>query len=283
MHSLLAQAVLLGVVQGLTEFLPVSSSGHLALAQQLIPGFSQPGVLLDVSLHVGTLAAAVVYFRRELIEIASLVGPLVSRRGLSGPELTDEDRAARRLLIGILIATVPTGLIGLFLEKRVEWLIGSAVGVGICLIITGAVLIAGELAGRRRYETPGHPGGLSSLVIGVAQGIAVLPGISRSGATISAARALGVGREEAARFSFLASLPAVAGAALLSAVKDMDAIRGFAGQEALAYIAGPLVAAVVGYAAIGIVMRFMRRGSLMWFSAWCFVVGMVSVAVGVLR
>jgi undecaprenyl-diphosphatase len=258
--------------------LPVSSSGHLALAQQLIPGFSQPGVLLDVSLHVGTLAAAMAFFRRELIEILRMAGAMAGRR-----ELTDEDRAARRLLIGILIATVPTGLIGLFLEKRVEWLIGSAVGVGICLIITGAVLIAGELAGRRRYETPGHPGGLSSLVIGVAQGIAVLPGISRSGATISAARALGVGREEAARFSFLASLPAVAGAALLSAVKDMDAIRGFAGQEALAYIAGPLVAAVVGYAAIGIVMRFMRRGSLMWFSAWCFVVGMVSVAVGVLR
>jgi undecaprenyl-diphosphatase len=275
MHSLLAQAVLLGVLQGLTEFLPVSSSGHLALAQQMIPGFNQPGVLLDVSLHVGTLAAAVAYFRRELLEMVAMAGAMAKRR-----DLTEQERDAQRLVIGIVIATVPTGLIGLFLEKRVEWMFGSAIGVGVCLLITGAALIAGEMAGRARKEAPGHPGWLASLVIGIVQGIAVLPGISRSGSTISAARALGISREEAARFSFLASLPAVAGAALLSAVKDAGAIRGFAQAEALAYIAGPLAAAVVGYLAIEIVMRFMRRGSLMWFSLWCFAVGIVSVAAG---
>jgi len=262
----------------LTEFLPVSSSGHLALAQQLIPGFSQPGVLLDVSLHVGTLAAAAAYFRRELIEIASLAGAVAGGRELSEPE-----RAAQKLVIGIVIATAPTGLIGLLLEDRVEWMFGSALWVGACLMITGTVLVAGELIGRGRQETPGHPGRFVSLVIGVVQGIAVLPGISRSGSTISAARALGVGREEAARFSFLASLPAVAGAALLSAVKHADAVRVFSADQALAYIIGPLVAAVVGYVAIEIVMRFMRRGTLMWFSLWCFAVGIVSVGVGLWR
>lgn len=275
MDSPVAQAIILGVLQGLTEFLPVSSSGHLALAQQLIPGFAQPGVLLDVMLHVGTLAAVLVYFRRELGEFLEL-GLRVLKRDWS----EDRDRENTRLAIAIVVASVPTALIGIFLEDRVEALFESTAGVGAALLVTGAVLVAGEMLGRRAGEKPGNPGVANSFLIGIAQGIAVIPGVSRSGSTISVARALGIDGTVAARFSFLVSLPAVAGAALLTALKHADAIANFSGMEVVAYLAGPLAAGIVGYFAIGAVMRVVKGGRFMWFSAYCFALGLFAVCAG---
>jgi undecaprenyl-diphosphatase len=273
MQSLEAQAVLLGVLQGLTEFLPVSSSGHLALCQQLIVGFEQPGVLLDVMLHAGTAAAVVVYFRRELHDILLLgVMPFGRKDGAVG------DREAKKLLAGIIIASIPTAVIGVLMEARVEWLFGQMAGVGAALVVTGAVLIAGERIGRMVEEMPGSPGLKASFIIGVAQGISVIPGISRSGATISVARGLGITGSEAARFSFLASLPAIAGATLYSVIGQREAIMKFSFSDATAYVAGPLVAAVVGYAAIGLVMRMVKSGTLIWFSVYCFALGAISIA-----
>jgi undecaprenyl-diphosphatase len=273
MQSLEAQAVLLGVLQGLTEFLPVSSSGHLALCQQLIPGFEQPGILLDVMLHAGTSAAVVVYFRRELHEILLLgVMPFGRQEGAG------RERGAKKLLAGIIIASIPTAVIGVLLEARVEWLFGQMTGVGAALLVTGAVLIAGERIGRMVEERPGNPGLKASFIIGVAQGISVIPGISRSGATISVARGLGITGTEAARFSFLISLPAITGAALFSVIKQHEAIMKFSFSDMAAYTAGPLAAAVVGYAAIGVVMRMMKSGTLIWFSVYCFALGAISIA-----
>ena len=274
MDSPVVQAVMLGVLQGLTEFLPVSSSGHLALAQQMIPGFKQPGVLLDVVLHVGTMLAACAYFRREIY------GIILSIPKMLGSELETEQDQARRLLMGIIIASLPTAVIGLFLEERAEALFASVTAVGAALVLTGAVLIAGEAVGQRRPAKAGNPGAGASFWIGVAQGIAVVPGLSRSGATISMARGLGVGREEAARFSFLAALPAVSGAALLSALKHAEEIRAFSGEQIIAYLAGPLVAAAVGYAAIAVVMRMIKGGTLQWFAVYCLVLGAISIALG---
>lgn len=278
----MAHAVFLGLVQGVTEFLPVSSSGHLALVQLLLPGFKQPGVLLDVMLHVGTLFAVAVYFRKELWEILMLV-PAVAGRGA----LSEQGTSTKRLVAGIVAASVPTALIGLLLEHRVEWMFGSMAGVGIALMVTGAVLFAGEKIGdlaetRPGESRPGLPWIYISLLIGAAQGIAVIPGISRSGATISMARVLGVEREEAARFSFLVSLPAVAGGALLSVFSSLEAIGKFGGAEIAAYLAGPAVAAVCGYAAISVVMRMIKGGTFIWFALYCAILGAASLLASLL-
>jgi len=270
MDSPLVQAVILGFLQGLTEFLPVSSSGHLALAQQLIPGFHQPGVLLDVMLHVGTLAAVLAYFRRDLAGMAVLA----ARPG------SEEHRVERKLIIGIIIASVPTAAIGLMLEDRVEWMFGSAVGVGLALIGTAAILVLGAMIERRVKSDSEAPGPVKSFMVGMAQGIAVTPGISRSGATISMARSLGVEGEMAARFSFLASLPAVAGAAVLTAARNAEAIASFTWQDMAAYVIGPLVAAATGYAAIGAVMKTVTRGRFVWFAPYCAILGGGAVIYG---
>lgn len=273
MESPVVHALVLGALQGLTEFLPVSSSGHLALAQIMIPGFRQPGLLLDVMLHAGTLAAVLIYFRRDLLDIAAVLVKMATRAA-------DQDPEAKKLVIGVVIASVPTALIGLLLEERVEGMFSSMAAVGAALVVTGAVLVVGELAGRAAAGRPGFPGKLASLLVGIAQGIAVVPGISRSGATISTARALGIDGPAAARFSFVASIPAVAGATFLTAVKNADAIAAFGSAEVLAYLVGPLAAAAVGYGAIEVVMRFVKTGRFMWFSIYCFALGGAALGAG---
>ena len=271
LSSPLLQALILGVVQGLTEFLPVSSSGHLALAQALIPGFNQPGVFLDVMLHVGTLAAVVVYFRRDLVALVRSLPQLVRGGG---------DPVERRLWLGVLIASVPTGIMGVLLQDRVESMIGSVPFIGAALMVTGLVLLAGEALSKKVITRLGPPSLGRALLIGIAQGIAVIPGISRSGSTISAARALGITGPEAARFSFLLSLPAVGGAAFLTAIKNHAAIAASTSAQVAGYLAGPLVAAVVGFVAIGLVMRLLKSGRFVWFAAYCLALGSLSLGLG---
>ena len=275
MESPVIQAIILGVVQGLTEFLPVSSSGHLALCQQLIPGFSQPGLLLDVMLHVGTLAAVLVYFRKDIFEIIMYVPAF-----FKSPK--EADKGTTRLLVGIVIASVPTAIIGLAIEDHVEVLFQSSAAVGLALIVTGIVLIVGDLLGKKAGNKPEDPGPLPSFLIGIVQGLAVIPGISRSGSTISAARALGIDGERAARFSFLVAIPAVSGATLITVLKHYSEMLNFTSSEAIAYMVGPLTAALVGYAAIEIVMRTIKGGKFIWFAVYCFVVGISAVLVSVI-
>ncbi len=272
--SVIFQAIVLGILQGLTEFLPISSSGHLALCKQAIPGFEEPGMLLDVMLHVGTLAAVVAYYRRDIIEVVRMALRYL-RGGRSGG-----DAESSKLLWGIVIASVPTAVIGLLLESRVEVFSGSMVNVGAALIATGVMLIAGKIVSERVTLRPGNPGHLAGFAVGVAQGLAVIPGISRSGATISMARSLGTGGAEAARFAFLISIPAIAGAALLKAIEYMEEIKGFTADQAVAYAVGPLVAAVVGYAAIAVVMREVREGRFVYYSIYCIFLGLNAVATG---
>ncbi len=268
------QAIVLGILQGLTEFLPISSSGHLALCKQAIPGFEEPGMLLDVMLHVGTLAAVVAYYRADLMEVVRTAYRLISRGG------TDKDAESKKLLWGIIIASVPTAVIGLLLEARVEEFGGSMWKVGAALLVTGIMLIAGKVVSDRVRQRPGNPGYATSLVVGLAQGLAVIPGISRSGATISTGRALGTGGAEAARFAFLVSIPAIAGAALLKIVEHLDQIKGFTLEQGVAYLAGPLVAAIVGYAAIAAVMREVREGRFVYYSIYCFLLGLNALVAG---
>ena len=259
--------MLLGLVQGLTEFLPISSSGHLAIAQHFVPGFEQPGLLFDVVLHVGTLAAVCVYFWKDL---AALVG---GRRG-NPHGLSLAERL--RLLAFMGAATFVTGGLGILLRDRVEAAFASLAAVGVMLLATGVLLLAGSAlsarigTGRAERQT-----GLGdALFVGLAQGLAVMPGISRSGSTIAASLARGLEPAWAARFSFLLSIPAVAGAALLECRECGPAAAG----HWLAYGAGAVVAFGSGLAAIRLVMGAVKRGSFGLFAYYCFGLGGLALA-----
>lgn len=259
-----AQAVFLGLLQGLTEFLPISSSGHLAVAQHFLPAFRQPGVLFDVILHVGTLLAVVIYLRRE-------VGLLVTApfRREAG------DDPYRRLLILILAGSVPTAAIGLACKDLVTPLFENIGLVAAMLLVTGALLFVAEKF-RGGHRKIGELTLLDALVAGTAQGMAILPGLSRSGATIAVLLVKGVDGETAARFSFLLSLPAVAGAALLS-LKDFESMPS--GEWPL-YLAGAGVAFISGLVAIHLLLNILRRGRLLVFALYCWLAGSALFALG---
>jgi len=255
----LTDAILLGLLQGATEFLPVSSSGHLAIAQHYLPNFSQPGVLFDVLLHVGTLGAILVFFYRDVTRLVT--APL--RRG-------SDARRDRRLLMLIVAASVPTAIIGLLFKNAVEQWVENMLVVAAMLILTGILLFVGE-----RYRRSGRRGEgaltvSDALITGVAQGLAVLPGLSRSGSTIATMLFRGVDGEAAARFSFLMAMPAIAGAALLH-VKELERLP--AGELPL-YLAGTGVAFLVGLCAIRLLLGVIRRQRLVWFAVYCWVAGL---------
>ena len=254
----LFDAILLGVVQGITEFLPISSDGHLAIVQHYLHNFEQPGLLFDVLLHVGTLGAILLYLQRDIGRL--LAAPF--RR-------TGEARRDRRMLVLIVAASVPTAIIGLTLKSSVERWMENMVVVGAMLILTGTLLFVGE-----RYRRRGRRGESAltltdAILTGIAQGLAVLPGLSRSGSTIATLLFRGVDGETAARFSFLMAIPAVGGAALLS-LKDLDALPP---GEIPVYLAGAAVAFVVGLCAIRLLLDVIRRQKLFWFTIYCWLLG----------
>lgn len=254
-------AIILGFLQGLTEFLPVSSSGHLVIAQTLMR-FSEPVLLFDTLLHVATLAAVVLYFRYRVIRlIQAFLGLFFRRFNLVYYE-------QKRFLWGIIIGSVPTAAIGLFLEQWSESLFASTTLVGYSLILTSTLLLFSDKARGYRQIQSGN-----AFWIGVVQGIAVLPGISRSGSTIAAGLLLGVKREEVAEFSFLLSVPAILGALLLQ-LGDLGSVSP---MEVTAYSAGMLVAFITGLFAISMMMNLVRNASLRFFALYCLVVGIFSV------
>jgi len=258
----LLQAILLGLIQGLTEFLPVSSSGHLAIVQHFLPGFDQPGLLFDVLLHLGTMLAVVLYFRRELGNL------------LSSPFRRDaEAQTHRRLLTLLLAASVPTAIIGLTFKDFFEGLFENIPLVALMLLVTGTLLFISEKfrRGNRREEQLNL---IDALVVGTVQGCAIIPGISRSGSTIAALLLRGVDGETAARFSFLLALPAVLGAALLS----MRHLQEVATVELPQYLAGTGVAFIAGMLSIHCLMAVIRRRRLFAFAIYCWVAGTIVFA-----
>jgi undecaprenyl-diphosphatase len=258
--SSLVFALLLGLLQGLTEFLPVSSSGHLVLAQSLIPGFSQPGALFDVTLHIGTLLAVCLYFWRDLW---TMLRTLVF---LDRPEAAD----AHRLLWLLIAGSVPTGAIGLLFRQQFEHMFTDAQGAALWLIVTGMLLfLTDRVSGEGRELSAMRL--LDALVIGLAQGLAIIPGLSRSGATIAAGVFLGLERQLLVRYSFLLSIPAVVGAFILQLVAHhQEALQGI---DPLAYGVGTLVAAGVGYWSITVLLRLTRSRRLSVFAYYCWTLG----------
>lgn len=254
-------AILLGVLQGATEFLPVSSSGHLALAQHLLGDFEQSGVLFDVLLHVGSMVAVTLYFWRDLV---GLVSSLWRR---------DEAAAPQRFMVMLLIVgSVPTAVIGLLFKDFFVGLFERPVIVCIMLLVTGSLLWLAEKL-RNREQSRTEMSLVDAIVVGTVQGCAIIPGISRSGSTIAALLLRGVDGETAARFSFLLALPAVFGAALLS-LKDLDSVVP---GTVYPYLAGTLAALVTGLLCIHLLMGFIRRRRLHWFAFYCWFVGGVGL------
>ena len=256
------QAILLGVVQGLTEFLPVSSSGHLLLGQYFL-GLDQDrfGLPFDVALHLGTLVAVVTYFWRDLLRMA---GAFVRSLSPGGRDLADPDQ---RLAYLILASTIPAALIGFFLEGFFEEAVRSPWVVVFNLVLVGVLFIVSEAVGSRTRRADKlrfvEAGG-----IGLAQAAALVPGVSRSGATITLGLFLGLRREEAARFSFLMSVPIIVGAGSLQLAEV--AAEGMDRSQAAMFVAGFVSSAVVGYLAIRFFLRFVVHHSLRAFSYYRF-------------
>lgn len=255
-------AIILGIIQGLTEFLPVSSSGHLVIAQSLLTDFHQPGMLFDTLLHGATLGAVFVYFRQRIFEL------LISPIGLFNSEYKIIYFDNKRFFWGIIIATIPTGIIGLSLESSVEGMFNTPSYVGYFLIITSVLLLLSD-----RFSGSKQISLLSAFIIGIVQGIAVLPGISRAGSTTAAGLFLGIKRQEMGEFTFLMSIPAIIGAIILQ-TRHLDSVPS---ADIPAYIAGMIAAFITGFFAIGIMVYFIKRANLGFFALYCLIVGIISI------
>jgi undecaprenyl-diphosphatase len=265
----LIEAVLLGVVQGLTEFLPVSSSGHLLLGQRFL-GMDQErfGLSFDAAIHTGTVLAVVWFFRADLFAMSrAFLG------SLPRPNFYD---AEVRLAYLILVATVPAALIGFLFEDFFATEVRSPWVVVFNLVFVGVLFLLAEAVGRKRRNAS-KLGPLGALGVGLAQAAALIPGVSRSGATITCGLFLGLRREEAARFSFLMSVPVTAAAAGLSLAEA--AREGMDGHEAAMFFAGSLSSAVVGYVAIRFLLRFLANHTLRVFAYYRFALAAVVTAV----
>lgn len=272
------QSLLLGVLQGLTEFLPVSSSGHLAVAQHLFSLGDVP-LLFDVFLHLATLAAVVLYFRHDILKLFCALGKMIMRRpvasGVSGESgLTKTDEASRKTVAAVIIATFVTGVIGIVTEKMLPSL--SIRFVCAFFIVTACLLLFSQYMSRKRI-TANDGKGISrkqALAVGIAQGIGTLPGISRSGSTIAGALLSGVGQADAGEFSFIVSIPAILGAFILE-LKDFDKMSESIG--ALQIVVGCTAAFVVGWASLSLLMKIIKKGKLGWFACYLVPLGIAGL------
>ncbi len=254
------QGLLLGLLQGVTEFLPVSSSGHLAVAQYLFHSGEVP-LLFDVMLHLASLVAVVLFFRWQIVELVMVFVRWVSKKG------TKEDEPKQRMIMAIIFATFVTGVMGVVFSKIIPEMPLQIVCFG--FIITGLLLILSGLL-KVRQGAEGTVSVKQGLLCGFAQGLGVLPGISRSGITISACLAAGVNRKTAGEFSFLISIPAILGAFVLE-LKDFGELNQ--SVSGLAIAAGCIAAFGSGYGALVLLNRLIKNGKLAWFAAYLIPLG----------
>ncbi|MBO5137824.1 MAG: undecaprenyl-diphosphate phosphatase [Spirochaetaceae bacterium] len=271
------QGIFLGILQGVAEFLPISSSGHLAIVQRLF-NLEEIPLLFDIFLHLATLGAVVLFFWKKIWSLLCVFGRWLCRR--SKPE----DSAALGTILALVLGTAVTGVFGLVLSDLIPDLPIKIVCCG--FIVTALLLIFSGWLERRRVakkniDMQGEAESsqlsvkpLQGLLIGFAQGIGVLPGISRSGSTIAGALLCGVNRSTAGEFSFLLSIPAILGAFLLE-VKDIGQMGGTVGVIPL--VAGCIAAFISGFFALALLMKIIRKGKLEWFAAYLIPVGILGI------
>ena len=266
----LLQAAILAVIQGVTEFLPISSSAHLALAPWLL-GWRDQGLLFDIALHIGTLAAVLLYFARDWIQIIG--------HGFGFHGGADEDLRRRpRLLWVLAVASIPTGIAGLLLQDYAATTLRKPVIMGAMLIAVGLLMALAERLGNRRKRL-GEISFADAMIIGFAQVLALVPGTSRSGITITAGLFRNIDRGAAARFSFLLSTPAVAAAAA-KALLDLWR-QGIPADMRLAFLVGILLSALTGCLAISLLLKWLRRHGLKFFIYYRVVFGIIVIALAI--
>jgi len=258
------EAAVLGLIQGLTEFLPVSSSGHLALAEALF-GLPPGDLFFEITVHVATLLAVVAFYRKELLQI------LVGFARPAGNEVAG--MSSRRWLALLVVGTLPAVVVGLTLETQIEAAFGNLTGIGIALLATGVLLFST----RRLEGVLLRLGWGRALIIGCAQAVAILPGVSRSGTTIATALWLGVEREQAARFSFFLAIPAISGAFVLLLAKALKAGALNSTADWGPLLVAFLVAGISGYVAVGLILRALARRHFALFGIWCWLVGLAAL------
>ena len=265
----LIKAVLLGAVQGISEFLPISSTGHLIIAENLL-GISQEkyGLSFDAALHLGTLVALLWFFRFEWLQLFSSIIRIIEQRQVR----TNSERLAILLMIG----TIPGVFFGLVLEKKVETVFRSPILIALTLILFSGVLIYVEKVGKKMRDVK-QMNWRDSLTVGLAQAVALVPGVSRSGITIAAGMWRGLTREEAARFAFLLSAPIIAGAGGLKLIKTIGLFASgeLAFSELTFFAVGIASAAIFGYLTIKYFLRFVSRHSLYPFVVYRIVLGIL--------
>ena len=271
----LLSSILLGLIQGLAEFLPISSSGHLAIAEHFLgqAGVAEVPEFFDVLLHLGTLVAVFAAYWQDIRDmILELIDGV---RDLAHGTTPTPIPPARRLILLIIVATLPLFAI-LPIKKQIEGLSGNIYFVAGALIVTGFLLFASDRVkkGRKTEKTATL---VDVLLVGVAQAIATCPGISRSGTTITAGCFVGFDRKFAVRFSFLMSIPAILGANILT-LKDAITEGGIVAAEIPVYLVGVAVAAVVGYACIRLLKMIADKGRFGWFAYYCWAAGLIVLA-----
>lgn len=248
-------SIILGIIQGLTEFLPVSSSGHLVLGEYLL-GAKMPGVMFELVVHFGTLMSVLIYFRKRVFALI---------RALYTPAL----KAERIFIFYLILGTIPAVIIALLFDNLIESAFASPFAAAMFLVFTGVVLLLTSSFGKgtRMINAP------RSLLIGIAQALAILPGISRSGMTISAGLFAGVKPIEAAEYSFMLSIPAIIGAIIFKAREIISIDTGLIGQ----YAVGTVIAFLTGLFAVYLLLDLIKKGKFKYFGIYCLVVGIIGI------
>ena len=271
----LFKALLLGAVQGITEFLPVSSTGHLILLEKLLHvSQDKYGLTFDAALHLGTLIAVLWFFKDTWFKLLKSLLTMIKKQKIT--------TADERLVTFLVIGTIPAMILGLLLEKKVETAFRSPVLVAIMLIIFSFVLLYVEKVGRK-YKTTDAISTIDSLIIGTAQGIALIPGVSRSGITIAAGMWRGMKREEATRFAFLLSAPIIAGAGGLQLLHVIKLIKmhTLVGNDVLFFVVGIISSTFFGYVTIKYFIQFVSKNSLKPFIVYRIVLGIAVLVITV--
>ncbi len=282
----LLQSIFMGILQGLTEFLPVSSSGHLALFKNIFNINTETGLLFDTMLHLGTLAAVCIIYWKDIWNLivagVQLLGGIVSnfrtflanRKGGNAPYKRLIDNAYKKFVVLILVTTIPTGIMGVAFSSLIEKASRTLLVPGICLVITAILLLIADTrpAGRKKVKKTSYA---NAAVIGVAQGFATFPGLSRSGTTITTCLMLGFDRTFAVKYSFIASIPAILGANILE-LRHLDA-AALAGANIGYYFIGMVIAGIVGFICIKIMIYVVRSNKFQYFAYYCAIIGIVAI------
>ncbi len=265
----LLDSFLLGLIQGLTEFLPISSSGHLVLGEALLGGELDKNITFEVVVHFGTLCSILIYYRKKIAEIGRSLGQLPTSSASFSEQWASDPNL--KLTWFVIISMIPALLVGLTLKDQIENIFLNPFMVSVMLLVTGAILFLTKF----RDSFPNHLNGSRAFGIGLAQAFAILPGISRSGSTISLGLYLGIKRKEVADFSFLMVIPVIAGAMLLE-IKEMVEV-GVAANDAFALIVGFFTAFISGYFALKYLIILLQNKGIHPFAWYCWVLGITGL------